>query len=594
MQGIILAEAEQLKKDTPKLAKLSDEYLFSLVCFKYFYNQGELSYTDYRNIFVDGKSDGGLDLVAVDSDNDVYDLLLIQSKNQDYLPNFNDIIDALRKMRTTITDFLEKRTDNYSKKLKQKLKDKLAEVEDLNPTINLVIFHNAVLTAERLEKLHSAIDKESIFESYDIHLFFRSDIEERIKSLKDPVRYADEAKIKISKKDGHIEYGENGLLVNVFASSIRDIYDRFRDRGLFEQNFRYFVKNKKIDDNIKISLSKKKDKFWFLNNGIIIGCKEFDYDNDNVKVRQFSIINGCQTATLIGEHKEQKEYRDFVIPCKFVKPAENSTDEQFEAFISEIAESSNSQKPISDRDLKANRPEQRQLQAYLKQDEPEIYLEIKRGIPKKKNIDQWQYILNDELGQLVLSFFLQQPCTARSSKKKIFADEAVYQKVFKRKYDKASIVDLLRLNEQYLIFLNKKLQDESFTDIYQENVATNGRLIILAVTGFFIKLKRDLINLKIISDDAWQDELQKDVVTGAFFSESRPDNYDEILYSFFVEIIQELADLYSRGEKTYKTVSGFFKLDKNYNQDILKHLKDKLVDNLMRKKNVDEYLKIFK
>jgi len=92
-------------------------------------------------------------------------------------------------------------------------------------------------------------------------------------------------------------------LVNVYAHSLRDLYDRYKDDGLFEQNFRYFVTNKRIDKDIQGSLEKKRDRFWYLNNGIIIGCKDFHRDGKRVKLWDFSVINGCQTTTLIGSTK---------------------------------------------------------------------------------------------------------------------------------------------------------------------------------------------------------------------------------------------------------------------------------------------------
>lgn len=597
MQGIILQESDNLKHDIPKFKNLREEYLFSLVCYKYFYNKGELSHSDYISVFVDGKNDGGLDLVSVIEDsNDQLTLLLIQSKDVQTLANYNDIIDALRKMHTTLTDFQEGRTSAYNNKLKQKLKDKLSEVEDQSPILNLVIFHNAEISIDRMQTINEKIQNEPLFEPYQISIFDRRDIEEQIKSVQSPKRFVDEAKIKVSKKDGHISYGENGLLVNVYASSIRDLYDRFRDKGLFEQNYRYFIKNKRIDDNIKNSLAKKRDKFWFLNNGMIIGCYNFDFDSENVKTYKFSIINGCQTATLIGEYKGSNESSDFVIPCKFVKPEKNSNDEQFEKFISEIAESSNSQKPISDRDLKSNKPEQRKLQTDLKNSDPKIYLEIKRGEARKRNLKPWQVIVNDNYGQLILSVFHQQPGTARSGKKKIFADEQIYSKIFKRKnYDKETIIDLLKLNNYYNEFLEKKNRDEAFTDTNQENVASNGRLVTLAVIGFLIKLKRKKINLKCISnEEQWEKEIQQDNLIGPLFSEITTENFEEILQSLFLEIIQELADIYSRGEENFKTVSNFFKVDRNYTKDILRHMKNKLIDIPSRKKTIDEYLSIFR
>jgi len=595
MEGLILEEAEKLKQDIIKLTNLREDYLFSLVCYKYFYNKGELSHRDYVSIFVDGKDDGGIDLVqAIEDNNDQPNLYLIQSKNVAVLSNYNDIIDALRKMHTTLTDFQEGRSASYSRKLKQKLKDKLAEVEDQAPILNLIVFHNAVISDDRIETINDKIKNEALFDQYQISIFDKKDIEEQIKSVQSPQRFVEEAKIKISNKDGQIKYGENGLLVNVLASSIRDLYDRFRDKGLFEQNFRYFVKNKRIDDNINNSLSKKREKFWFLNNGMIIGCYDFENNGDNIKAYKFSIINGCQTATLIGEYKGVNESADFVIPCKFVKPDKNSTEEQFDKFISEIAESSNSQKPISDRDLKSNKPEQRILQDNLKRIDPKIFLEIKRGVVNKRNLEPWQYVLNDSFGQIVLSFFLQQPGTARSGKKKIFSDEHIYHRVFKRTFDKDSIVDVLKLNNYYDDFLERKIKEETFTDTTQENVASNGRLITIAVIGFLIKNKRNTINLKSISnEEQWEKDIQNDNIKGALFSPISPDNFEEILHSLFIEIIQELADVYCRGEEHYKTVSNFFKIDRNYSKDILRHLKNKLIDIPSRKKVLDEYLKIF-
>jgi len=595
MQGKILKEAEYIKKDIPRLSKLNSEYVFSLVCYKYFYNGGELSHSDYINIFVDGKNDGGIDLIQVSEDNsNQSNLYLIQSKDIETVANYNDVIDILRKMHTTYNDFKNGFTGQYSKRLKEKFTEKLAEVEDVATVINLVVFLNSDISEERMETIEKKIDNEPFFEPYQISIFTRNNIEEQIESINSPKLYVEEAKIKISKEDKFIKYGENGLLVNIYASSIRDLYYKFRDKGLFEQNFRYFVKNKRIDDNIKDSLSKKRDKFWFLNNGMIIGCYDFQFDNEKVTAYKFSIINGCQTATLIGEYKGQNENEDFVIPCKFVKPDKNSTPEVFERFISEIAESSNSQKPISDRDLKSNKHEQRQLQRELRNHTPPIYLEIKRGESKKRSLQPWQYVINDGYGQLILSYFYQQPGTARNGKKKIFADEGIYSKIFKRKIDVNTVIDLLKLNQYYIDFLEKYIKQEQYTDVIQENVANNGRLIIIATIGFFIKYNRGVIDLKnIVKEDEWERELQKDNIKGKIFNQYDGDDFEDILNSLFLEIIQELADIYSRREDSYKTITNFFKVDRNYTKDILRHMKNRLIDIPTRKKLLDSYMQIF-
>jgi hypothetical protein len=594
MNGLILEEAIKLKQEKRKFNTLRDEHLFSLVCFKYFYNKGEINVTDFNNIFVDGKDDGGIDLVNIfDDGTDQPVLLLIQSKNENDLANYNNILEVFRKMSLTYQNFLKGITSNYNEKLKRTLKDKLSLIQDDSYTVNLVCFHNSKISEDRMNKIKEQIELDESLESYNCQIFDQDDIIHQINSVKNPKRFVDEFQINVSKKDGAIKYGENGLLVNISSESIREMYDRFKDRGLFEQNFRYYIKHKKIDDNILKSLSSRRDDFWFLNNGIIIGCKDFTFDNNNVKVYNFSIINGCQTATLIGNYSGHNQNQNFYIPCKFVKPNNGSTIEEFENFISEIAESSNSQKPISERDLKSNRQEQKQLKLKLIREEPKIYLEIKRGEKRVRTQNPWQTIVNDFYGQLVLSFFCQQPGTARSSKKRIFSDDITYGKIFKRNIDKDSIVDLLKLNQFYTEFLEgKENSDKPYTTATQENIASNGRLVILAIIAFFVKYKRGLIDIKNIqNDDQWKNTVLNDNINGRIFSNNLNDDFQIILNSFFMAIILELESVYN--EEKYKTVSNFFKVDNFYYKDILHHFKNRFIDLELNKRELIKYLEIF-
>lgn len=599
MEVLISREINQIRKDVKKMAGLSDDYIFSFVCFKYYYNGGELNATDYTNTFTDGKNDGGIDLVSVvDETINQPTLLIIQSKNQSVLNSPSDILDILHKMDRTLKDFENKNTANYNTRLKRILKNKLSDVEDTSYETNLVIFHNSEVTEDKRAKIDELIEKEENLRNYSINIFFRNDIEQQIKSVLEPKRFVEESKIVIAKKDGLIKYGENGLLVNISAQSLRDLYDKFKDNGLFEQNFRYYIKHKRIDENILESLKKKKNEFWFLNNGIIIGCYNFKVDGDNVKLEKFSIINGCQTATLIGQYKEKGgAFEDFFIPCKIVKPKNDVSDDKFEKFISEIAESSNSQKPIADRDLKSNKPEQRNLQRLLKEEDPKIFLEIKRGEEKKRTNEKWQQISNEAYGQLILSFNLLQPGTARSGKKKIFAEEALYKKVFLRRIDKDNIIDLLKLNEYYKEWLENKTKNDEFNKTEYQLVASNGRLAVLASIAFFIKYKRGLINIKQSSDkhsyDQWSSEFQKDVISGKIFINSLPDDFKNLLDEFFLEIVQSISDVYESKQDEYKSVSNFLKLDGYFGKDILIYFINKIIDKPTRAKQYNEYLNLF-
>jgi len=589
-------EIKYLKDDFPKFKSLKDEELFSLVCLKYFYYPDNFTYTSYKESFVDGKNDGGIDLVVVDElDSYSTTLSLIQSKYFTSINNKQEIVDIFTKIQQTYENFINNKTANYNSRLKRILKDKLDFISDLDNIVEFVLFISIEVDAKRREEILSAVEKVSSLNDYVITIHFLDDILEQIESINEPKRFVEEGKVIINKKDGVLKYGDRGVLVNLSSNSLKNIYDRFKNKGLFEQNFRYYIRNKKIDDKIRNSLKKKRNDFWFLNNGIIISCEEFKIDGDNVKLYNFSIVNGAQTTTLIGEYSGKNENEDFYLHCKIVKPR-TGNDEAFMRFMSEIAEASNSQKPISDRDLKANRPEQRHLQKILKEEEPFIYLEIKRGEKVKRGVDNWQKIKNDELGQYILSFNLQQPGTARSGKRQIFSNDRIYRSVFLRKHSKDNIIDLLKIKEEYNKYVDNQLKEDKFIDIEQESVARNGKFIVIALIGLFIKYKRDLISFSGFSkDENWTLKLQEDNIKGAFINDNYlEDDFNLKMNGLFQLIIMELSNLYKQREKEEKNVSNFFKTNYKYNQIIITHFIDSIFNNQFRMNEIKKYLEIYK
>jgi hypothetical protein len=207
----------------------------------------------------------------------------------------------------------------------------------------------------------------------------------------------------------------------------------------------------------------------------------------------------------------------------------------------------------------------------LKKDEPKIYLEIKRGegVFKIKNVQNWQKVRNDELGQLILSTILQQPGTARSSKKKIFADKAIYNRIFRRTHDKETLTDLLKLSSLYDAFIADITLNETAS-----NVAMNGKYSILAIICFIIKTKRKLIDLKLDTGSAdWASEITDDNLRGPIFNPNRPDDFEKILKSILNQIIRTLTQLYESRDKLETSVTNFFKTDKKYQSIILERIK---------------------
>jgi hypothetical protein len=257
--SIINDEISELRLDYPKISSLSDHHIFSLICLKYFYNDGNFNYSDYKGSFTDGSDDGGIDLITVDQKNGQDFLVLIQSKFVNDLENSQDVIDIFTKMIQTVQNFKNARTAGYSKTLKRVYLNNYDSITNTPPNISFVTFLSVNVTDERKNQINNELSNMDELESFEYSVYFRQDIEAQINKYKSPKLFVKEDRVQIAKNDGHIKYGETGLLVNVYANSLRTLFDKYRDQGLFEQNFRYFIRNKKIDDGINKSLTKKRD-----------------------------------------------------------------------------------------------------------------------------------------------------------------------------------------------------------------------------------------------------------------------------------------------------------------------------------------------
>ena len=161
------------------------------------------------------------------------------------------------------------------------------------------------------------------------------------------------------------------------------------------------------------------------------------------------------------------------IACKIIKNKYESVDERLE-FIANVAEATNTQKPIKDKDLIANRIEQRLLKRQLA--DAGIYCQIKRGekVNKKLYPAAWQNTTNEELGQFLLSFVYQKPGTARGSKASICGNKERYHLLFSKKYNSGLLSDLLKIKAFYKLWASRVKKTDDGTDPYKVGLVNNG------------------------------------------------------------------------------------------------------------------------
>lgn len=547
---------------------------------------------DIEMSITNGPNDGGVDFVYYDEESSK--VILGQCKYTKNL-KLNDIITELNKMSTTVENFKISNTGIYNEKLRAELQnalDRLPDGDEGNVEYNIYTISDYDETSimNKIEAEHNTYSKEMV-NVYGKDEFITK-IKEKVEKLN---TIEEEFTINIDQANNYLTYSNSsadGIMVNMSSNSLIKMFNKYKDEGLLDMNIRKYVKNKMVDDGIKRTLDKDRSNFWFFNNGIIIACDDYYVDGNTVKIRGFSIVNGGQTTNRIGNYKGSN-HEEFFIPCKII-----CINNKNKNLFSKVAETTNSQKPIYPRDLKANSPEMKMLQSWL--DKENIYLEIKRG-EKKKN--KKYKIKNDELGQLILSFVYQQPGTARSGKKTIFDNNNYYNKLYKQNYEKdinkkKFITDLIKLNQEY-IYVEEKLKNDTAkypTKLNNEQkiILKNAKYIFISLFGISYFLENGDIDLNDIISDP-EIVTTQDFIYGKFINNYRKDDFEEKITALIVQIIYCLEEIYNRQLSTgsITSVSNLFKTDKKYRELIVRHTLQNL-NMPYHKGQFDSCIEIFK
>ncbi len=563
--------------------KQSDEYLFTLYAVDLFYYKTNIGKMDIKSGFTDGANDGGIDYIYSDGDT----MYLIQGKSSDNLSQ-DDISSVFNKVANTISDFEDKDADNYSSVLKTAYQNAYDDLSD-EKNIEIVLFTNTILDEKDRKRVENLSKAENL-SSYKITVYDGNDINIQSAILNTGSELIPDGKIEIklsgNGQNDMLAYGENGIIVNVMASSIKKLYEKYGKTGLFSYNLREYISQKTVDDGIDNTIKEEPDNFWYYNNGITIGCQDFMKDGNTIKLYGFSIINGAQTTTKIGKSKIINEKNDFALVCKIVK-SEREDDDLDQDFIGKISEASNSQKPVKQRDLKANAKEQKILQNNsVENGKYQLAIEIKRGVRpiNYKKVDKWKRVTNEYLGQLIYAGIFQHPGPARNSKNTMFSSNKLYTQIFKRKHDYDTLFDLVRIAAVYDEYKDEVSQGTD--DVDQIALVKNGKLTVFALVLYLYKKRMGII------DDCYSDKLHKDNVKGLLVTDYAGDDLDKKLKEIFKFITRQLKTVYNNEKGKWKVTSysNFFKSDQIYDSAICRHF-DELDDYDIEKLNT--YMSVF-
>ncbi len=193
-------------------------------------------------------------------------------------------------------------------------------------------------------------------------------------------------------------------VASIPAAEIVRLYEKYEER-LFDRNVRLFlgVRKGSVNAGVAETLNDEAERgnFWAYNNGMTFVCDDFTPATAVVMLKNFSIVNGCQTAVSLAQGPKNKLQQVSVLARFIAASAE---------IVDDVIRFTNSQNPIRTWDIASQDKTQRRLKTqFAKLSKPYIYL-TRRGSRPRGNLKQYRQdgklrqIRIDVVGQYAAAF----------------------------------------------------------------------------------------------------------------------------------------------------------------------------------------------
>lgn len=509
-------------------------------------------------------------------------MIIGQSKYYSETIKEQDVLDAINKMWLFYKDMSDGRYGQICQTVQRRFLSLQSE-KSYDAKIHFVFFTSAPrnrISVDRIKRRFAEIVADGSPE-YLIDIYFGSDIVDEIKEAESRRPSVEYGVLNVDECGNVLRFGDDAVIINISAFSIKKLYAE-HSSTLLAKNLRFFVKSREIDRGINQTIEFDPDDFWFRNNGITIICDEFRIDGKEVKLKNFSIVNGGQTTYLLYKSSKIDEKHDLILPCKIIKVQGNTEDEK-NNFSLDIAKATNSQKPIKKLDLKSNAPEQLRFSQALR--DVGVFYQTKRGEAVPKEYKEW-YKNTDmvEIGKLCLCGIFQMPCASRN-KPSIMYDDKYYNVIFNGNQQVVSAIckELLYVDHYYrntyIKLFDKENENEPDGGV-RISFAHNARTLCVAFVALAARYNcgnitdQDIaIVKKATVTNADVDalyELSRDFNDmGSLFSKEIFDNkdkFDNLLKQLFDAIIDEGVRGFQTASRYDQsiTATNYLKKDKNY------------------------------
>jgi hypothetical protein len=176
--------------------------------------------------------------------------------------------------------------------------------------------------------------------------------------------------------------------------------------SLFHENVRGFHGYNSVNEKIRRSLRDpdRKERFAVLNNGITIVTRELTVAGDEIEIRDFQIVNGCQTCHVLFDERDQLS-RDVQVSVRVVHTQDKDV-------IGGIVAATNLQTAVSEQELSAREDFHRELEEFFAHQPVarRLYYERRsRQYSSAQEVPKTRIISMPQLARIYLATFLGEP-----------------------------------------------------------------------------------------------------------------------------------------------------------------------------------------
>lgn len=336
-----------------------------------------------EDVCVGSENDTGLDGIAI----------IVNGKLIDSIDEVDDLIDINKRLEATFIFIQSKTSNNFDSgemlKFFEGVSDFFTEEEPILVR-NEMVSHKAEIAShiysksnmmlrsrplcklyyittgrwledknlvKRMDAKSKEIEDKGIFEKVDIQALGADEIRKLYQSTKlaltTDIIFA--SRVVLPEISGISESYIGTLPFSEFKKLIIDEFDNIR-LSIFYDNIRAFQGKNDVNHDIESTLkSGGLDRFSVLNNGITIIAKSLDTVGNRFNIRDYQIVNGCQTSHVLFNCRKVSGIDNLQIPVKIIVTDKDDV-------INSIIKATNHQTPVKKEELAALSEFQKELE----------------------------------------------------------------------------------------------------------------------------------------------------------------------------------------------------------------------------------------